>query len=250
MNIANPGGHWIPNVSIFLYQPAEFGIRGSAASADVGPGLCWTQHIWTGVRIPCACCLSMSWKQKVRRGFTSSVSVICSPTCQSVQAWSGAALTGFLPSLPHLWLSLVAAAQGETGLSEGEWRAKPVLTQHLKPPHKYRLPFPISKQPIYLCLHASTLLHVMCWGVSLKMTLGHLAGFQRAGLWCAVVHFGSLQPLIHRATAIRTWPGVISFKPIPLLFYSCFKTIFYPVLLKYFFHCKCHMTLFHCIFFL
>lgn len=108
------------------------------------------------------------------------------PPAKSVQAWSGAALTGFLPSLPHLWLSLVAAAQGETGLSEGEWRAKPVLTQHLKPPHKYRLPFPISKQPIYLCLHASTLLHVMCWGVSLKMTLGHLAGLQRAGLWCAV----------------------------------------------------------------
>lgn len=124
-------------------------------------------------------------------------------------------LWGFLPSLLHLWLSLVAAAQGETGLSEGEWRAKPVLTQHLKPPHKYRLPFPISKQPIYLCLHASTLLHVMCWGVSLKMTLGHLAGLQRAGLWCAVLHFSSLQPLIHRATAIGSWPGVISFKSNP-----------------------------------
>lgn len=174
----------------------------------------WSHHMDV-VRISYVCCLLMSWKQKVRRGFTSSVSVICSPTCQSVQAWSGAALTGFLPSLPHLWLSLVAAAQGETGLSEREWRAKPVLTQHLKPPHKYRLPFPISKQPIYLCLHASTLLHVMCWGVSLKMTLGHLAGLQRAGLWCAVLHFSSLQPLIHRATAIGSWPGVISVKPNP-----------------------------------
>lgn len=179
---------------------------------------CWSWYVlqcMDEVRITYVCSLLMSWKQKVRRGFTSSVSVICSPTCQSVQAWSGAALTGFLPSLLHLWLSLVAAAQGETGLSEGEWRAKPVLTQHLKPPHKYRLPFPISKQPIYLCLHASTLLHVMCWGVSLKMTLGHLAGLQRAGLWCAVLHFSSLQPLIHRATAIGSWPGVISFKSNP-----------------------------------
>lgn len=34
---------------------------------------------------------------------------------------------------------------GKRGCQEGEWRAKPVLTQHLKPPHKYRLPFPISK---------------------------------------------------------------------------------------------------------
>lgn len=179
--------------------------------AHVGPNLCYsilTQHM--DISDTYVCCLLMSWKQKVRRGFTSSVSVICSPTCQSVQAWSGAALTGFLPSLPHLWLSLVAAAPGETGLSEGEWRAKPVLTQHLKPPHKYRLPFPISKQPIYLCLHASTLLHVMCWGVSLKMTLGHLASLQRAGLWCAVLHFSSLRPLIRRATQ-PLWVGSESF---------------------------------------
>ena len=91
-------------------------------------------------------------------------------------------LTGFLPSLLHLSLSLVTPAQGETGLSEGEWQAKPVLTQHLKPPHKYRLPFPISKRPIHLCLHAYTLLHVMCRGVSLKMTTGHLADSQRVGL--------------------------------------------------------------------
>lgn len=110
-----------------------------------------------------------------------------------LQVWSGAALTGFLPSLLHLSLSLVTAAQGETGLSEGEWQAKPVLTRHLKPPHKYRLPFPISKQPIHLCLHAYTLLHVMSWGVSLKMTMGHLADSQRVGLWCAALHCSSVQ---------------------------------------------------------
>lgn len=122
-----------------------------------------------------------------------SVWFAASPACKSVdhevQVWSGPALTGFLPSLLHLSLSLVTAAQGETGLSEGEWQAKPVLTQHLKPPHKYRLPFPISKQPIHLCLHAYTLLRVMCWGVSLKMTMGHLADLQRVGLWCAAVQF-------------------------------------------------------------
>lgn len=113
---------------------------------------------------------------------TSCGSAICCITCLWVQLWSGPALTGLLPSLLHLTLSLVTPAQGETGLSEGEWQAKPVLTQHLKPPHKYRLPFPISKRPIYLCLHAYTLLHVMRWGVSLKMTTGHLADSQRVGL--------------------------------------------------------------------
>lgn len=81
--------------------------------------------------------------------------------------------------------------RGETGLSEGEWQAKPVLTQHLKPPHKYRLPLPISKRPIHLCLHAYTLLHVMHRGVSLKMTTGHLADSQRVGLWCAALQFSS-----------------------------------------------------------
>lgn len=135
---------------------------------------------------------------KIWLGFTSSVGVIRCITClwvcsPWVQVWSGAALTGFLPSLLHLCLSLVTAAQGETGLSDAEWQAKPVLTQHLKPPHKYRLPFPISKQPIHLCLHAYTLLHVMCWGVSLKMTMGHLADLQRVGLWSAALHCSSAQ---------------------------------------------------------
>lgn len=142
-------------------------------------------------------------------GFTSSVNVICCITClwvcsPWVQVWSGPALTGFLPSLLHLSLSLVTPAQGETGLSDGEWQAKPVLTQHLKPPHKYRLPFPISKQPIHLCLHAYTLLHVMCWGVSLKMTMGHLVDSQRVGLWCAALQFSSASaesnPLSNAAT--------------------------------------------------
>lgn len=82
-------------------------------------------------------------------------------------------------------------SSGETGLSEREWQVKPVLTQHLKPPHKYRLPFPISKLPIHLCLHAYTLLHVMRQGVSLKMTTGHLADSQRVGLWCAALQFSS-----------------------------------------------------------
>lgn len=132
----------------------------------------------------------------IRCGFTSSVNVICCVTClwvcsPWVQVWSGPALTGFLPSLLHLSLSLVTPARGETGLSEGEWQAKPVLTQHLKPPHKYRLPFPISKQPIHLCLHAYTLLHVMCRGVSLKMTTGHLVDSQRVGLWCVALQFSS-----------------------------------------------------------
>lgn len=120
--------------------------------------------------------------------FAASPAWACSP---QVQLWSGAALTGLLPSLFHLSVSLVTPAQGETGLSEGEWQAKPVLTQHLKPPHKYRLPFPISKQPIHLCLHAYTLLHVMGRGVSLKMTMGHLADSQRVGLWCAALQFSS-----------------------------------------------------------
>lgn len=133
----------------------------------------------------------------IRCGFTISVNVICCITClwvcsPSVQVWSGPALTGFLPSLLHLSLSLFTPAQGETGLSEGEWQAKPVLTQHLKPPHKYRLPFPISKQPIHLCLHACTLLHVMCWGVSLKMTMGHLVDLQRVGLWWVALQFSSI----------------------------------------------------------
>lgn len=131
---------------------------------------------------------------RIRCCFTSSVSVICCITCLQVCWGPGLvwpALTGFLPSLPHLSGSLVTPAQGETGLSGGEWQAKPVLTQHLKPPHKYRLPFPISKQPIHLCLHAYTLLHVMCRGVSLKMTMGHLAGSQRVGLWCAALQFSS-----------------------------------------------------------
>lgn len=60
--------------------------------------------------------------------------------------WSGPAPTGFLPSSlltsPRLWSP---ALGGRPCCQEGEWRAKPVLTQHLQPPHKYRLPFPISK---------------------------------------------------------------------------------------------------------
>lgn len=60
--------------------------------------------------------LLMSRKQKVRRGFASSVGVICGPHLpRASRPGSGAALTGFLPSLPHLWLSLVAAARGGGG---------------------------------------------------------------------------------------------------------------------------------------
>lgn len=107
--------------------------------------------------------------------------------------WSGPAWL-WQASCLHSFTSPSLSGQpssGETGLSEGEWQAKPVLTQHLKPPHKYRLPFPISKRPIHLCLHAYTLLHVMLWGVSLKMTMGHLADSRRVGLWCAVLQFSS-----------------------------------------------------------
>ncbi|CAB1414234.1 unnamed protein product [Pleuronectes platessa] len=100
---------------------------------------------------------------------------------------------------PQLW--------GETGLSEGEWLAKPVLTQHLKPPHKYRLPFLISKQPIHLCLHAYTLLHVMCQGVSLKMTTGHLVDSQRGGalMCCSAVQLNSGGAKTSERCSIGEW---------------------------------------------
>lgn len=118
-----------------------------------------------------------------------------SPACESVHHGSRSGLDLlWQASCLHSFTSLCLWSpqlRGETGLSEGEWQAKPVLTQHLKPPHKYRLPFPISKQPIHLCLHAYTLLHVMCRGVSLKMTTGHLADPQRVELWCAALQFSS-----------------------------------------------------------
>lgn len=85
------------------------------------------------------------------------------------------------PDKPHtvtLFTSLSLVSE-EAGLSEGEWEAKPVLTQPLKPPHKYRLPFPISNWQIHLCLHAYILFRVL--GVRLKMTMVHLAWLSEDG---------------------------------------------------------------------
>lgn len=79
--------------------------------------------------------------------------------------WSGPAPTGFLPfSLLTSPPSLVTGAEGggERGCQEGEWRAKPVLTQHLKPPHKYRLPFPISKAALSTSVYTLARRSVSC----------------------------------------------------------------------------------------
>ena len=139
---------------------------------------------------PCPCLFLCKHEVDIKCGLLEWFAA--SPAQPSVhQLWSGAALTGL-----HSFTSLClwsAQLGGETGLSEGEWLAKPVLTQHLKPPHKYRLPFLISKQPIHLCLHAYTLLHVMCRGVSLKMTTGHLVDPQRGGalMCCSAVQLNS-----------------------------------------------------------
>lgn len=138
------------------------------------------------------------------------VRLAASPVWESVNCGSSSGLDLlWQASCLHLSLALVTPAQGETGLSEGEWQAKPVLTQHLKPPHKYRLPFPISKLPIHLWLHAYTLLRVMRQGVSLKMTTGHLVESPRVGLWCAALQFSSTsgQPNPTDAAVLTEEPG-------------------------------------------
>lgn len=105
---------------------------------------------------------------RVGRGFWSGLDLLRQASCLSV--------CSPLPVSGH------RRSGGKRGCQEGEWRAKPVLTQHLKPPHKYRLPFPISKAAPSTSVYTLARRSVSCaGGVSLKMTAGHLAEARRRG---------------------------------------------------------------------
>lgn len=120
---------------------------------------------------------------------TSPVSLICCITClRACSEWArGSGLdllrqASCLSVCSPLPVSGHRRSGGKRGCQEGEWRAKPVLTQHLKPPHKYRLPFPISKAAPSTSVYTLARRSVSCTGgVSLKMTAGHLAETRRGG---------------------------------------------------------------------